>query len=167
MLKRLQQRLVSTNPQSTNSATDTQQTSVRKLKIWRWKCRYIYNSSSLRSVLVTSPSKRTENKTVKKGSIALIVWVKETFTLPKLTFVSKLPNVWAAASWTIAGNCRFRKRIGLSTESLSSLGFVGVIFWNTWEGAILGRGWSLRSHIIAIINVPHPNWNAVTVAGYG
>lgn len=42
---------------------------------------------------VTSPSKRTENKTVKKGSIALIVWVKETFTLPKLTFVNKFPNV--------------------------------------------------------------------------
>jgi hypothetical protein len=37
--------------------------------------------------------------------MALIVWVKETATLPKLMLVNKLPNVCTHASGKIANSC--------------------------------------------------------------
>mmetsp|Transcript_11551 Transcript_11551/g.37950 ORF Transcript_11551/g.37950 Transcript_11551/m.37950 type:complete len:208 (+) Transcript_11551:2753-3376(+) len=50
-------------------------------------------SESTTSRLGTSPRKMLERMTEKKGSIALMVCVNETATLPSDTFVSRLPTV--------------------------------------------------------------------------
>lgn len=50
----------------------------------------------------TSPRNIVDNITVKKGSIALIVWVNETETFPRLMLVEKLPNVCITANGRIA-----------------------------------------------------------------
>jgi len=63
------------------------------------------NMSFARKCKLTSPRKAAERRTEKKGSMALIVWVKETATLPKLMLVNKLPNVCTHASGKIANSC--------------------------------------------------------------
>jgi hypothetical protein len=53
----------------------------------------------------TSPRKRAERRTVKKGSEALMVWVKETATLPRLMLVNTVPSMCPKASGAILPNC--------------------------------------------------------------
>lgn len=60
----------------------------------------------------TSPRNSDESTTEKKGSIALMVCVKDTATLPRLTLVRMLPSVCTAA----------RGRIGSSVLASTSLG---------------------------------------------
>ena len=50
----------------------------------------------------TSPKNSDDKSTLKNGSIALIVCVKETATFPRLTFVSTLPSVCTMASGAMA-----------------------------------------------------------------
>lgn len=53
-----------------------------------------------------SPRNIAERITEKNGSIALIVWVNETATFPRLIFVKRLPNVCTTARGTIAASCQ-------------------------------------------------------------
>jgi hypothetical protein len=46
---------------------------------------------------ITSPRNNTDRRIEKKGSIALIVCVKETATLPKLVLVKTFPSMWIKA----------------------------------------------------------------------
>ena len=50
----------------------------------------------------TSPKNSDDKSTLKNGSIALMVCVKETATFPRLTLVSTLPSVCTMASGAIA-----------------------------------------------------------------
>jgi hypothetical protein len=52
-----------------------------------------------------SPRKMAERRTEKKGSMALIVCVNDTATLPRLMFVKRLPMVWTMARGRIARSC--------------------------------------------------------------
>lgn len=52
-----------------------------------------------------SPRKKAERRTVKKGSDALMVWVKETATLPRLMLVNTVPSMCPAASGAILASC--------------------------------------------------------------
>lgn len=54
--------------------------------------------------LFTSPMKSAARTTVKKGSIALMVWVNDTATFPRLMFVKRLPIVCAIARGKIAAS---------------------------------------------------------------
>lgn len=47
--------------------------------------------------LGVSPRKRTEKRTEKRGSRALIVCVNDTATMPRETLVRRLPSVWTTA----------------------------------------------------------------------
>lgn len=47
---------------------------------------------------------KAERRTEKKGSIALIVCVKETATFPRLIFVNRFPIVCTIANGKIAAN---------------------------------------------------------------
>lgn len=53
----------------------------------------------------TSPRNNTERRTEKKGSMALMVCVKETATLPKLMLVNTLPIVCTNANGRIFAYC--------------------------------------------------------------
>jgi hypothetical protein len=54
----------------------------------------------------TSPKNIAERMTEKNGSMALIVWVNETATFPRLILVKRFPKVCTAASGTIAASCQ-------------------------------------------------------------
>ena len=60
----------------------------------------------------TSPRKAALITTEKNGSMALMVWVKDTATLPRDTFVSTLPRVWTHAKGRIVSSC-FLVTLGL------------------------------------------------------
>lgn len=49
----------------------------------------------------TSPRKKAESRTVKNGSEALTVCVKETATMPRLMLVNTVPSMCPAASGAI------------------------------------------------------------------
>eukprot|EP00951_Prasinocladus_malaysianus_P034472 scaffold348269_cov37-Prasinocladus_malaysianus.AAC.1 len=51
-----------------------------------------------------SPRNSAEKSTEKKGSQDLMVWVKETATLPRLMLVSRLPMVCTTASGAMASS---------------------------------------------------------------
>ena len=85
-----------------------------------------------------SPKKIAERTTEKKGSMALMVCVKDTATLPRLTLVSRLPSACTAASGRI-----------LSTSSL-------VIF-----GALCTR----RVHMLSARREPTANCSQVHEMG--
>jgi len=81
-----------------------------------------------------SPRNRTERRTEKKGSMALMVWVKETATLPKLTLVKTFPSMWIKARGRIFAYCL---------------------------GESLGLGCRFSSHMSATKKDPDANWKVV------
>mmetsp|Transcript_31991 Transcript_31991/g.38712 ORF Transcript_31991/g.38712 Transcript_31991/m.38712 type:complete len:262 (+) Transcript_31991:859-1644(+) len=87
-----------------------------------------------------SPKKMAERATLKKGSIALMVCVKDTATFPRLTLVSKFPRACTPARGTI-----------LSSVSLSTL----------------GKECALVTHIVQTMVIPIANCIRVHVQGYG
>lgn len=58
----------------------------------------------------TSPRNIADRTTEKNGSMALIVWVNDTATFPRLIFVKRFPNVWTNASGRIAASCSSLKK---------------------------------------------------------
>jgi hypothetical protein len=62
-------------------------------------------------VSLTSPRKIAERRTEKKGSMALIVCVNETATLPKLRFVKRFPIVCTKANGRIATSWNYKLRV--------------------------------------------------------
>ena len=98
-----------------------------------------------RSVAMTrgdarSLRKMAEKSTEKKGSMALMVWVKETGTEPRERFVRTFPNVWTRA----------RGRI-----------------WTSADLVIVGKGCRRRVHIKMQRAEPNMNWRVVHVTGCG
>lgn len=63
----------------------------------------------------------------KKGSMALMVWVKETATLPRLTLVSALPSVCTSASGAMLWICG--SRAGASSSACMKAGCSGAGGW--------------------------------------
>jgi hypothetical protein len=59
----------------------------------------------------TLPRKRAERMTVKKGSEALMVCVKETATLPRLMLVNTVPSMCPKASGAILPSCGQKKKL--------------------------------------------------------
>ena len=57
-----------------------------------------------RKYKLTSPRNIAERTTEKNGSMALIVWVNDTATLPRLILVKRFPKVWTTASGKIAAS---------------------------------------------------------------
>lgn len=60
------------------------------------------SNTKLKDEAFTSPRNNADSTTVKKGSIALMVWVKETATFPRLMLVKRFPIVCTMARGTIA-----------------------------------------------------------------
>ena len=87
-----------------------------------------------------SPRNKAESRTEKKGSMALMVCVKDTATAPRETFVSKLPRVCTAAKG--------------STALIKAL-------------STFGAGWSLKSHIADASALPTANCSIVHESGKG
>lgn len=87
-----------------------------------------------------SPKKRAESSTEKKGSMALMVWVKDTATAPSETLVSKFPRVCTAARG--------------STALIRSL-------------STFGAGCNLKSHIEQASRLPTANCKVVQDKGKG
>jgi len=54
--------------------------------------------------ILTSPRNIAERMTEKKGSIALMVWVNDTATFPRLILVKRFPKVCTIASGNIAAS---------------------------------------------------------------
>lgn len=69
---------------------------------------------------VTSPSKKVDSRTVKNGSEALTVCVKDTATVPRLMLVNTVPNMCPAASGAILANCGDETRTKVSIWGASS-----------------------------------------------
>jgi hypothetical protein len=67
---------------------------------------YSRKNKGKRNMILTSPRNMAERMTEKKGSIALIVCVKDTATFPRLILVKRFPKVCTTASGNIAASCK-------------------------------------------------------------
>jgi hypothetical protein len=86
----------------------TKQESRRLLSYYIDSCTTIWQHCQADHGIITSPRKIAERRTEKKGSMALIVCVNDTATLPRLMFVKRLPMVWTTARGRIARSWKIR-----------------------------------------------------------
>lgn len=85
---------------------------------------------------------------MKKGSDALMVWVKETATLPRLMLVNTVPSMCPAASGAILASCsenrKFQKNSAIADNHIAHVSFSIVSCKKpnhlTCEMEILGAG---------------------------
>lgn len=105
---------------------------------------------------------------MKKGSDALMVWVKETATLPRLMLVNTVPSMCPKASGAILPNCSRKScRHVRNQQAVRS----SMMRWAdgllTCAAESLGAGWSLVAHMRKMSREPKASWKAVIVYGSG